>query len=53
MKTYLLIDYKSKTKFINEFFVCAKKIPSFKPKKPINFTLKNNKVVYNLPEKPL
>ena len=45
VKTCLLIDNKSETKLINEFFMRANKIPSFKLKKPINFTFKNSKVI--------
>ena len=40
VKTCLLVDNKNEAKLIDESFVYANKIPSFKLKKPINFTLK-------------
>ena len=48
VKTRLLVDNKSKTELIDEFFVRANKIPSFKLKEPINLTLGNGKVVQQL-----
>ena len=45
VKTHLLIDNKSEAKLIDESFMHANKIPSFKLKEPINFTLGNRKVV--------
>ena len=51
MKTCLLIDNESEAELINEFFVRANKISSFKLKKPINLTLRNDKVVQKLTKK--
>ena len=45
VKTCLLIDNRSEVELIDEFFVSANKIPFFKLKKPINFILKNSKIV--------
>ena len=53
VKTHLLINNRSKAKLIDEFFVCANKIPFFKLEKPISFILKNGKVVQKLTKKPL
>ena len=53
VKTYLLVDNKSEAELINEFFVHANKISSFKLKKPINFILKNRKIVQKLTKKAL
>ena len=53
MKTCLLVDNGSKTALINEFFVRANKILSFKLEKPINLTLGNGEVVQKLTKSAL
>ena len=48
MKTCLLVNNRSETELIDEFFMHANKIPSFKLKEPINLKLKNGKIVQQL-----
>ena len=45
VKTCLLVDNGSETELIDEFFVHANKIPSFKLEKPINFIFENSEVI--------
>ena len=48
VKTRLLVDNENEAEFIDEFFMRANKIPSFKLKKLINLILRNRKVVQKL-----
>ena len=45
MKTHLLVDNRSEAKLIDKFFVCANNISTFKLGKPIDFILRNGKIV--------
>ena len=48
VKTHLLVDNRSEAELLDESFMRANKIPSFKLKKPINFILRNGKIVQKL-----
>ena len=45
MKTCLLLDNESEIELIDEFFMRANKISTFKLEKAIDLTLENGKVV--------
>ena len=45
IKTRLLINNRNEAELIDESFVRANKIPSFKLEEPINFILGNDKIV--------
>ena len=52
VKTHLLIETKNEAELIDEFFVHANKILSFKLKKSINFIFGNGKIIQKLIKKP-
>ena len=45
MKTCLLIDNGSKAELIDKFFMRTQKLSTFKPKKKIKLTLRNEEAV--------
>ena len=51
IKTCLVKNNGSEVELIDEFFVCANKIPFFKLKELINFVLGNSKIVQKLTKK--
>ena len=53
VKNFLLIDNRSEAELIDESFMRANKIPSFKLEKSINFILKNGRVVQKLTKEAL